>query len=260
MVLVLDKGLHDLPFACLEDRETGRYLLEDHEIALAPSATLYVQTAPRRAPRAGTEILLVGNPEFDRDLFPTLSLLPGAAAETSAIAGLYALRELRLLAGEDADKSSFLELAPLSRRIHLAGHAVANESNPLLSMLVLAPEGEDPGLLYAWEIYQMDLARTELVVLAACDTGSGPAAGEAVVNLARAFLAAGVRDVVASLWEVGDETTSSLFRVFHHHLLAHPDPVTALRQAQLSLLHGHDPASRSPEVWGAFAVIGASAD
>ena len=113
----------------------------------------------------------------------------------------------------------------------------------------------------AREIYGLRLDRTRLVVLAACDTGNEYIPGsEGATSLARAFLAAGVPTVVASLWSVDDRATAGLFDRFHRFLIAGDDPVDALRKAQLELLHGSDPRDRSPRAWAAFEVIGASAE
>lgn len=262
LVFVPDKLLHAVPFSALRDRRTGRYLVEDHRITVAPSATLYLNALARdrrfRERTAGLRTLAVGNPDFDRGMFPTLSDLSSAAEEGARVAGLYPGSDL--LAGERADVKSFLALAPAARRIHFAGHAVVNDRNPLLSMLVFAPAAGDAGALYARDIYQLDLEDTELVVLSACSTAALPRAGsEGVTNLARAFLAAGVPSVVASLWEVDDRLTAKLSETFHRSLLAWDDPAGALREAQLSLLHDPDEMTRSPRTWGAFEVFGGSA-
>jgi CHAT domain-containing protein len=82
---------------------------------------------------------------------------------------------------------------------------------------------------------------------------------EGATSLARAFLAAGVPTVIASLWDVGDRPTATLSDAFHRNLLAGDDPEEALRKAQLAMLHGGDEAGRSPAAWGAFEVFGASA-
>jgi CHAT domain-containing protein len=131
--------------------------------------------------------------------------------------------------------------------------------NPLLSRLVFAPGRDgDPGILYAREIYRLRLEETRLVVLAACDT-AGPVPNSAgVASLARAFLAAGVPAVVASLWSVDDRATAKLFQSYYRTLRGGADPVTALRDAQLALLRSTGP-ERSPVVWGAFEVFGGSA-
>jgi len=97
-------------------------------------------------------------------------------------------------------------------------------------------------------------------VLAACETGNQYVPGsEGVTSLARAFLAAGVPTVVASLWSVDDRTTADLLDAFHRRLWDGEDPVDALREAQLGMLRGTDAAGRSPRAWAAFEVIGASA-
>jgi CHAT domain-containing protein len=97
-------------------------------------------------------------------------------------------------------------------------------------------------------------------MLAACETGNEYAAGsEGATSLARAFLAAGVPTVVASLWDVGDHPAARLSDLFHRNLLAGDDAEEALRKAQLAMLHGSDETGRSPAAWGAFEVFGASA-
>ncbi len=264
LVFVPDKILHAVPFSALRDRRTGRYLVEDHRITLAPSATLYLNALSRdrrfrERSEGGLKALVVGDPAFDRSMFNDLSDLSAARAEGAAVASLYPGSDF--LVGEQVDVESFLALAPAARRIHFAGHAVVNDRNPLLSMLVFASNGEmgDAGALYARDIYQLDLDKTELVVLSACSTAALPRAdSEGVTNLARAFLAAGVPSVVASLWEVDDRLTAKLSEAFHRSLLAYGDPASALRDAQLSLLHDSDEMTRSPRNWGAFEVFGGS--
>jgi CHAT domain-containing protein/Tfp pilus assembly protein PilF len=131
------------------------------------------------------------------------------------------------------------------------------ESNPLLlSGVVLAganlpqklgadgvPQGDD-GILTAEEVAELDLHRTELVVLSACETGLGEVAGgEGVFGLQRAFHLAGARTVVASLWQVDDRATQRLMELFYENLWARKLPhLEALRRAQLTLLRGVGPA------------------
>jgi tetratricopeptide (TPR) repeat protein len=258
LVFVPDKALHAVPFAALRDRRTGLFLVEDHRILVAPSATLYVNSLDRNRTfesHAGEgRALVVGNPAFDRRLFDTLTSLDAADAEAKAVAGLYPERDLLL--GKQAGVKEFLALVPEARWIHFAGHALANDRNPLLSMLLFAG---DSGVLYASQIYQLDLKNTDLVVLSACSTAAIPrGSSEGVTNLARAFLAAGAPNVVASLWEVDDRLTSRLFTLFHQRLLAHGDPARALREAQIALLRDSDASASDPASWGAFEVFGGS--
>jgi hypothetical protein len=262
IVFIPDKVLHQVPFAVLKNRSTGRLLIEDHPLAVAPSATLYIhalerQAAERTARHSGG--LVVGDPAVDRILFYDLSALPDSAVEARRVASL---TRSRLLEGKDAVKSAFLAAAPQAEWIHFSGHALVNPREPLQSKLVLAPEGaRDQGALTAQEIYSLKLPLTRLVVLAACDTGNEYIpSSEGATSLARAFLAAGVPSVVASLWSVDDRVTAELFDAFYRFLAAGSDPVDALRKAQLEMLHGTGKTARSMRAWGAFEVIGASAE
>ncbi|HEX3127703.1 MAG TPA: CHAT domain-containing protein [Thermoanaerobaculia bacterium] len=259
LVLIPDKALHSVPFAALRNPDTGRYLVEEHRLAVSPSATLYVRALGRESPSlpAGRG-LVIGNPAFDVGVFP-LSSLTGAEAEAKAIAGLYP-GSADLLTGKRATSHEFLSRVRQYEWIHFAGHSMVNLQNPLLSMLVLAPSAVgDTGAVTAQEIYSMDLGGTRMVVLSACETGASDPEGEGASALARAFLAAGVPTVVASLWKVDDQPTSRLFQAFHQSLRTGSDPVSALRDAQIGLLKGRDTEFQSPEAWAAFEVIGASA-
>jgi CHAT domain-containing protein len=260
IVFVPDKVLHRIPFATLRDRATKRLLVEDHPVAIAPSATLYVRALERQAGERKSSRsagLVIGDPAVDHFLFPDLSSLRESADEARRVA---AMTGSRLVTGSTATRSVFLAEASQADWIHFSGHALVDPRNPLLSMLVLTPESKgDPGVLTAQEIYSLKLGRTRLIVLAACDTGNEYIpGGEGATSLARAFLAAGVPTVVASLWSVDDRATSVLFDAFHRSLWTSGDPVDALRQAQLGMLHGRNEGDRSPRAWAAFEVIGAS--
>jgi CHAT domain-containing protein/Tfp pilus assembly protein PilF len=91
----------------------------------------------------------------------------------------------------------------------LSGLALTGANRPL-------EPGQDDGILTALEVAEIDLRKTELVVLSACETGLGKVAGgEGVLGLQRAFQLAGARAVVASLWSVPDEPTRILMERFY---------------------------------------------
>jgi CHAT domain-containing protein len=261
LVIVPDKHTQGVPFGALLDRRTGRMLLENHAVVIFPSAAFYLRSLEGQIARRGggaSRTLIVGNPDFARDLFPDLAPLGGAEAEARAVAGLYP--DPVLLLGKQATRRQFLVEAARARQIELAGHYVLNQENPLRSMLLLAPAPGDSGILYASEIYSLRLDRVDLVALTACATGSASGGeGEGAASLAAAFLAAGVHAVLASVWKVDDEAAARLSIDFHRALRAGADPVQALRQAQLLALHGGARADRTPADWGAFEIIGASA-
>jgi CHAT domain-containing protein len=165
-----------------------------------------------------------------------------------------------LLLGQNATESAFKgrELADY-RVIHLATHAAADPQYPDRAALVLgiAPNTSDDGLLQVREIMRLSL-NAELVTLSACDTDVGTAEGEAgVVNLEQAFLIAGARAVVASLWNVEDRSTTALMKAFYTHLAQHEDKALALAHAKRDMLERYGDAS--PYYWAPFVMVGEGA-
>ena len=112
---------------------------------------------------------------------------------------------------------------------------------------------EEDGVLTALEVMNLNLDHTDLVILSACETGSGKIRnGEGVYGLQRAFLVSGANNLVMSLWKVSDEATEELMIGFYTNFLASKDKVAAFRQAQLDLKKKYD----APFYWGAFVLIG----
>jgi len=124
--------------------------------------------------------------------------------------------------------------------------------NTWLAKGELMEEAED-GLLTAEDVSGLDLLDTELVVLSACNTGLGEVhVGEGVFGLQRAFVLAGAKTLVMSLWEVPDEQTCELMEDFYRRLLAGEPRADALRAAQLAIKAKHP----EPLYWGAFICQG----
>lgn len=261
LVVVPDKSLNAVPFAALRSAATGRYLIEDHGLTLAPSVELYLSRRQRSSTadgRRGWTALLVGNPAFDRHLFPQLAALPGAAAETEALRQLYARPVV--LAGADAERPRLLSELDRHEVFSFAGHAVDNPRSPADSYLVLAPSDGRPkndGILFAHEVSGLHFQRLRLVVLSACHTVAANNSRTAgITGLARPFLDAGVQAVIGTLWEIDDESASFILPAFHRGFLSGLDTGAALRAAQLAMLHGDSRDLRSPFHWAAFQVMG----
>jgi CHAT domain-containing protein len=114
------------------------------------------------------------------------------------------------------------------------------------------------GELRAYEVYQLKPERTRLVVLSSCRSGLGVEdRNEALGGLAQAFLIAGVPAVVASLWDIDDESAAGLMEKFHSvHRMKKLPFGHSLRQAQLSFLQTSSLKKRHPFFWATFIVTG----
>jgi CHAT domain-containing protein len=114
------------------------------------------------------------------------------------------------------------------------------------------PEAED-GLLTAEDVSGLDLLDTELVVLSACETGLGEIrTGEGVFGLRRAFVLAGAKTLIMSLWKVPDEQTRELMEEFYRRLMSGESRSGALRRAQMAIRDRY----ADPGYWGAFVCQG----
>jgi CHAT domain-containing protein len=174
-------------------------------------------------------------------------------AASRAIAG-----QSKLLLGGDATEAA-IKSQPLETFdiIHIATHGVPSPEFPDRAALVLAPDpqGREDGLLQAREIRKLPL-RAQLVTLSACDTGVGSLEGEeGVANLIRAFLFAGSKAVVASLWMTSDVFTAQLMERFYRYLARGEDPSSSLRQAKLDLIQRFG-TNAVPFYWAGFVTVG----
>lgn len=122
-----------------------------------------------------------------------------------------------------------------------------------------APDEAEDGILTAYDVTGMDLVGTHLVVLSACETGLGDIlAGEGIYGLRRAFILAGARAMIISLWQVPDEETKELMINYYNNLSDGQDKAAALRNSQRAMIkklrdRGHYP---DPWLWGAFVFAG----
>lgn len=140
--------------------------------------------------------------------------------------------------------------------VHLATHGFVNSQYPELSGLLLTqdPASAEDGILYTGEILGLTF-RADLVTLSACETALGKKIeGEGVRGLTTAFLYAGAKSVVASLWKVADESTALLMIAFYTELLSGKDKAQALRLAKLKLIA--DQKYSHPFYWAPFVQIG----
>jgi len=283
-VIVPDEVLYYLPFESLVSTAEGspnRFLVEDHAIAYAPSATVFgnLLAEPGKPVRPRShELLAYGDPAFGstaasagtsrlghlvHGVYQSAGIkfppLPNTRAEVETIGALYPPVRRKIYLGPDATEAS-VKSENLTRytRVHFATHAVLDEQVPARSGVVLSLEntGDEDGILRTNEIFNLEL-NADLVVLSACQTGLGTLVkGEGMVGLTRAFLYAGSPRVVVSLWEVNDHATADFMKIFYQKMKEGQTPGLALRAAKLDMLHSGFAAYRHPYFWTPFVLVG----
>jgi CHAT domain-containing protein len=114
-------------------------------------------------------------------------------------------------------------------------HSLINERQPYYSALLLSPDAESDGLLQTYEIMNMQLS-ARLVTLSSCETALGKLyKGEGLMDLRRAFLAAGAESVVVSLWSI-DDSTVGFMEIFYNNISKGQPIDDALRTSKLLYL------------------------
>ena len=236
LVIVPFGALHAVPFAALRGRD--HWLVERHEIAVAPSASLAcVPPCGTRARAAdGTAPMLVVGVADE--------VAPRIDAEVEAIARR---ERCEVLAGESATIAAVRAAVRGRAAIHFACHGRFLPALPNASGIRLAD-----GWMPVREIVALGLD-ADLVFLSACESGRHAVdAGEELSGIARAFLAAGARRVVTSLWPVRDAAAEAIATGYHAEARLGKRPSAALRDSMLA-------AARflpHPCDWSAFTVSG----
>lgn len=240
VVIVPDRFLNAVPFAALYNPGTRRYFVDETTFTISPGAALLC-----RPPEGGRarRALVIADPVYGP------KPLYGAREEARVVAGLYEPAVV-MLSGLDATVVRFAAEAPAAAVIHYAGHAPERGS-------VRSSAGGTGAILDAGVLSRMRLPRTRLVVLAGCSTDHTPVHRvEGIPSISRAFLAAGARNVVGTLWDIDDTASMRLFCRFHERLRGERSPAAALRAAQRELMGDPDGTIRHPATWAAATVIG----
>ncbi len=237
------------------------YLLNTHTISYNYSAELMLEMASTPLADAKNELLAVA-PSFgvayagerlrSDDLAPLSNNIPEVEALMQHCQGT-------TLIDKQATKEQFLQLAGQYRAIHLATHGKANNYSGAYSYLAFTHDGtqnDDEHILFALDIYNLDLA-ADLVVLSACETALGEwKRGEGMISLARAFSYAGAKHIITTLWKVADSKASGIMKDYYKHLQKGLGKSTALRQAKLDYLAQQSPTAHHPFFWASFISVG----
>lgn len=262
LVIVPDGILHRLPFGALRATPSRAPLAWDFEVALAPSATTWLRWRAGEVAESGAPLLALADPELGTgEVAPVARLrsryglgpLPHARREARDLA--------RALGGDSVVRTgaeaseSFLKGSEIGRYgiLHLAAHAVVDETGPERSAVLLAPGSlEEDGLLHLSEIAELDL-RGCAVLLTACRSASGALLeGEGVVGLAHGFFQAGSRAVLGGLWSLRDDETADLVSEMARHLARGASLGEALAAARRQRIEAGAPAAS----WAGLVLVG----
>jgi CHAT domain-containing protein len=261
---------------------SGVYLLNQVDlITIGNSKDLL--TLKKRAPVTTKDATLIGFPDYGGN---EVAALPGTKVELDGISKILKASgyQVRQLMQKDASEA-VLKAVKAPTILHIATHgyfkkdsevgeggalgvSVENaQENPLLRSGLLMSgasatisgtnsvdlTSNDNGIVTAYEVMNMNLDGTALIILSACETGLGEVkAGEGVYGLQRAFLVAGANALIMSLWKVDDAATQQLMTNFYTNWVKLGDKQKAFKQAQTQLMTKF----KEPYYWGAFTMIG----
>lgn len=291
LIVVADGKLQYFPIGALPfpDSASDDPILLTNEVAYEPSAAalMVMRKIGAAAGEQKMDLLLVSDPVFSRgdqrlpgnsgtapgfaasllgtfrsfESLDSLAPLPGSRDEASAISDVVGGSAMTSRSGFGANRDEVLGAGLGDYRVlHFATHGLVDERRPELSGIVLslfneAGEPQSGGFIRLQDVYGMNL-NADLVVLSACDTGLGKEIkGEGLLSLNNAFLQAGARSVVSSLWKADDVATRELMTEFYRGMAAEGLTASeALRRAQMKLRA--DPRFASPLYWAAFTLHG----
>ncbi len=251
LVIIPDDELNYLPFEALQD-ENKKYLLEQFSVQYQFSTALFGEN-----PQAGYMAQNLAFAPFTRAGFPEdtagtfFSILPASQDEVENLKG-------QVFTDSAATKKNFLRLSNSYPLLHLATHASVNNDTPAHSYIAFYPHDRDYKL-YAGEIASLRLDSVQLVILSACETGTGKLVkGEGLMSLSRAFAYAGCPDIITSLWKAEDRTTSFITQRLHYYLDKRYSKDLALQQAKIDFLKSNeiDPRYKTPDYWAHLIYIG----
>jgi CHAT domain-containing protein len=233
LIFVPHDVLHYVPFHALYDGE--RHLIDSFTVSYAPSASIYALCQGRTVETAGSS-LIFGIPD---------QRTPFILEEVQSVAARLPGPELFL--GSRADAGTLREKGPKSRFVHIASHGFFRGDNPMFSGIKLGGSH-----LTLYDFYSLKLP-AELVALSACVTGLNViAVGDEVLGLSRGVFSAGAASLLASLWEVPDQSTADFMKSFYDRYLAAPNKATAVRDA----IHAVRAKYPHPVHWAPFVLVG----
>ena len=258
LLIIPDGPLWIAPYAALKDGNS-KYLCESFTIRVAPSLAslrLIADCPDDYHKRSGA--LLVGDPWVSEitnsEGEKVLEQLPFAKEEVEMIGKIL---NITPITGRQATKREVLKRLSSVSLVHFAAHGCPETGEialtPDLDRISTVPTEKEDYILTIRDVLNVQL-RAKLVVLSCCHSGRGEIKAEGVVGIARAFMGAGARSVVVSLWAIDDEATLQFMKCFYQHLAEGKPTSKSLSLAMKSLRESDE--FHEIKYWAPFLLIG----
>ena len=270
VLIVTDSAYPSIPFGSLikscekeyakVDYSSLDYLIRDWTIGYTPSLKNYLYRNQTEI-KLGKESKIIAfaysdNRDGDKEnsIFRSanLSELSGAAREVKSISLLFENNKGKFYYGKDSNRGKFFkEMEREYDVLHLALHSEVDIDNPLNNRLYFrnAVSSKLAKPVYSYEISSLDL-KIPLVVLSSCSTGEGVVyKSEGTHSLTRAFIEAGAEEVVSTLWDVQDATTSKIIERFYSGMKNGKRVAVAIKEAKVEYLNKTDQYLSFPGYW-----------
>ena len=256
LIIVPDGPLWLAPFAALLN-PFSKYLCESFKVRLIPSLTSLRIIAHCPKFHSSSGALVVGDPDMSEVTNSQgdqiLEQLPFARQEAQMIGQIL---NTAPLTGKLATKCEVLKQISSVAVVHIAAHGRMETGE-----IALSPNPERESQTPAEEDYMLTMAdvmsvklRAKLVVLSCCHSGRGEIKAEGVVGIARAFIGAGARSVLVSLWAIDDEATLEFMKSFYHNLVKGRSASESLNHAMTCLRESE--TFSDVKYWAPFTLIG----
>ncbi|XP_066023427.1 tetratricopeptide repeat protein 28-like [Pocillopora verrucosa] len=258
LLIIPDGPLWIAPYAALKDGNS-KYLCESFTIRVAPSlASLRLIADCPDDYHKSSDALLVGDPWVSEvtnsEGEKVLEQLPCAKEEVEMIGEIL---NITPITGRKATKREVLKRLSSVSLVHFAAHGCMETGEIALTpdpdRISSVPTKKEDYILTIRDVLNVQL-RAKLVVLSCCHSGRGEIKAEGVVGIARAFIGAGARSVVVSLWAIDDEATLEFMKCFYQHLAEGKSTSKSLNLAMKSLRESDE--FHDIKYWAPFLLIG----
>ena len=257
LIIVPDGPLWLAPFAALLN-PFSKYLCESFKVRLIPSLTSLRIIAHCPKFHSSSGALVVGDPDMsevtDSQGDQILEQLPFARQEAQMIGQIL---NTAPLTGKLATKCEVLKQISSVAVVHIAAHGRMETGEIALSPNPESRKSQTPAeedyMLTMKDVMSVKL-RAKLVVLSCCHSGRGDIKAEGVVGIARAFIGAGARSVLVSLWAIDDEATLEFMKSFYHNLAKGRSASKSLNHAMTCLRESE--TFSDVKYWAPFTLIG----